>query len=147
MNTIEIMETTKFEIGLWEFQSEFGRFVHKDGSEFFVDNRLNKLLTILLVKKETIIKRQELIDFVWDQVQVNEESLTKAIADLRKLMKEKEISDIEINTIRNIGYRLHLNEFQKTTPSKSLFKILYKSAFYFFLISAFLIMFIRAIRY
>ena len=134
-------------IGQWSFYPEFGRFLNQQGIEFFLDNRLNKLLQILIDKKETIVKRKEIIDYVWGEVIVNEENLTKGIFDLRKLLQEKEVSAIEIKTIRNIGYRLSIKKDKKNPTSKPVLRLVLKSLLYFFLISSFLIMFIRAIRY
>ena len=132
-------------IGKWWYDQEYGRFTDFEEQEFFLDNRLNKLLMLLVEKEGTILKREELLDKVWQEVHVNEESLTKGIFDLRKVLKEKEVSAIEILTIRNIGYRLKIEE-QNPRKNKGL-RLLLKATLYFIAIISFAIMFIRAIRY
>lgn len=133
------------QIGKWSYDPEYGRFIHLDGREFFLDNRLNKLLKLLLEQKEKILKRGVIIDLVWKDVQVNEESLTKGIFDLRKVLKEKGVTEIEILTIRNIGYRLRITE--APPRNKRIFRLLLKAAVYFIAFLSFAILFIRAIRY
>lgn len=132
-------------IGNWMFYPDHGRFINKAGHEFFLDKRLNSLLIFLIKRQESVVKRNEIIEHVWSDVQVNEENLTKGIFDLRRLLKHQEIDEIEINTIRNVGYRLRINKTEMANKPYS--KLLIKSVMYFLLIASFLIMFIRAIRY
>jgi len=137
---------TMGQIGKWSYDPEYGRFMHVvEGREFFLDNRLNKLLKLLLEQKETILKRSEMLELVWKDVQVNEENLTKGIFDLRKVLKEQGVTEIEILTIRNIGYRLQIKEVP--LPKKQMLSLLLKAALYFIAILSFAILFIRAIRY
>ena len=145
MKSISYNEIPNVKFGPWTFYPKFGRFLNHNGKEFFIDNRLNKLLTLLIERNGSIVERDELIENVWNEVQVNEENLTKGIFDLRKLLKENEITEIEITTIRNVGYRLQINN--RETKSKKITRRLLKSAVYFIFIISFVIMFIRAIRY
>lgn len=133
------------EIGRWVYKPEYGRFKNQKGNEFFLEKRLNKLLRLLIERKETIIKRSELLELVWKDVQVNEESLTKGVFDLRKLLKKEGVTEIEITTIRNIGYRLHIIEDQ--SKESRLLKWVLKTAIYCLVLISFAIVIIRAIRY
>jgi len=133
------------EIGRWIYKPEYGRFKDRKGNEFFLEKRLNKLLRLLIERKETIIKRSELLELVWKDVQVNEESLTKGVFDLRKLLKKEGVTEIEITTIRNIGYRLHIIEDQ--SKESRLLKWVLKTAIYCLVLISFAIVIIRAIRY
>ena len=146
MNTEGKERMPKVEIGEWIYYPDFGRLMSQNGQEHFLDNRLNKLLGFLLQNKATIVTRGEILESVWAEVRVNEESLTKGIFDLRKFLKEKQIMGVEIETIRNVGYRLSV---QKRTGKsrKSILKLAAKSILFLFLILGFLIMLIRAINY
>ncbi len=39
---------TKFELGNWTYDAAFGSFMDKAGEEFFLDQRLNQLLLMLI---------------------------------------------------------------------------------------------------
>lgn len=136
------------EIGRWIYKPEYGRFKDQKGNEFFLEKRLNKLLRLLVERKETIIKRSDLIELVWKDVQVNEESLTKGVFDLRKVLKKQGVTEIEISTIRNIGYQLHIIEVIEGQSKESrLLKLVLKTAIYCLVLISFAIVIIRAIRY
>ncbi len=145
MNTIKTTDPQEIVIGDWKYHKEFGRMINKDEVSFYVEKRLNKLLQILIEHQGTIIKRDQIIDYVWSEVHVNEENLTKGVFDLRKLLKKQGIDEIEIVTIRNIGYQLNIKEGEK--KERVFLKLALKAAFYLFIGISFLIIFIRAIRY
>ena len=132
-------------IANWTYDPTFGRFLSNDGEEFFLEKRLNNLMSCLIDNRGSIVKRHDIIDFAWQDVQVNEENLTKGIFDLRKLLKQKGITEVEIETIRNIGYRL--NFLKAEIPARSMKNWMLKSALYLFLFLSLVIMLIRAIRY
>ena len=141
------MEPTK--IDNWIFDPTHDRFINQDKQELFIEPRLSRILSVLIQKKGEIIRREEIIDAVWNDVYVNDESLTKGIFDLRKWLKKNGLYQIEIETIRAIGYRLNIKELQtveKNTP-KSVGKVILKGAFYLLIIMSFLIMLIRAVQY
>jgi len=141
-------DSSKLRIGAWTYYPDFGRFINQEGLEYFLDNRLNKLLNLLLKRNASIVKRGEIIESVWSEVQVNEENLTKGVFDLRKFLKEKEIDGVEIETIRNVGYRLNTKPQTVLVPkSKPILKFALKSLVYMVLIIGFLIILIRAIQY
>lgn len=141
------LQQSGLEIGKWTFYAEFGRFVNRQGDEFFIDNRLTRLLQFLLERKDLIVRRNEIIEHVWKEVYVSEDSLTKGIFDLRKSLKEKDITEIEISTIRNKGYRLIINGDTPKTKIKPTYKLFLNILVYFLVISSFLILLVRAIRY
>ena len=71
----------------------------------------------LLNANGSVVRR--LIDAVWRDVQVNEESLTKGIFDLRRFCEEKAMTQIEIRTIRNVGYQLKVDIAPRSTIDAS----------------------------
>jgi len=136
---------TEFEIGSWTFNPEYRRFSSRKDKEFFLEERLSKLFIVLFEQKGMIVKRDVLIETVWKEVRVNEESLTKGIFDLRKILVENKIP-LKIKTIRNLGYQLKINE-RALAEKPNYVKPLLKFLFYLFAILGFSIMLIRAIKY
>ncbi len=136
---------TQQKLGNWIFDPALNRFSTRQGEEFFIETRLKKLLLFLLLHKNTIVKRADIIDYVWKEVAVNEESLTKAVFDLRKLLKEKGISALHIETIKHVGYRATLSESPKAQQRPMKWAI--KAGLYLLAGSAFLVILIRAMRY
>ena len=136
---------TEIEIGKWTYHKEFGRLSNQRGIEYYIEKRLNKLFQILIENRESIVKRDEIIEYVWNEVLVNEENLTKGVFDLRRLLKKQGLNEIEIVTIRNIGYQLKIKE--EESKKRLIIKKLLKASIYVFMILSFMIMFIRAIRY
>ncbi len=139
---------TETEVGKWEYESDFGRFIDHSGNEEFLDKRLNRLLSYLVENANSIVKREQIIEHVWNDVQVNEENLTKGIFDLRKFLKDKGINEIEIETIRNVGYRLITSHelSKKKSPKRELNWVAKSMIFTFFALTIVIIL-IRAINY
>lgn len=135
-------------LGVWKIYPDLSCLSNDKGEELYLEPRLMKLLSVLLQQKNEILKREELIHQVWEETLVNEESLTKAIFDLRKFMKMHFPTSAKILTIRKIGYKLILME---AMPEKSrlhrLTGKLLRAALYLFLAFAIFVILIRAINY
>ena len=91
-------------------------FENTSGDELFLQPRLMKLLLVLTAKSNRVVHKDELISQVWDDVIVGDESLSKAVFDLRKFLNENFKEPPMITTIRKVGYRL---EFRTEVPIKS----------------------------
>tara|TARA_Y100000588_G_scaffold394158_1_gene513173 strand:- start:823 stop:1089 length:267 start_codon:yes stop_codon:yes gene_type:complete len=83
----------------------------------------------------------------WGDVEVNEESLTKGIFDLRKFFKEGGMTRVEIETIRNVGYRLRVDETPRTSAGRRVSVLVLKVVLSIFLFLSFLSILVRAFRY
>ena len=142
-------EQRLIKIGTWIYNPGFGRFINKNQRELFLESRLHKIFNLLFEKRNCIVTRQEVINIVWKDVQVNEESLTKGVFDLRNFFKSNEIHQIKIETIRNIGYRLVFEEDEMPLVplGNTLWKKIFKASLYLVGAFLFIIMLIRAIRY
>lgn len=79
-------------------------------SELLLKPRLMRLLDYFIQHPNKIITKDELLDYVWDGRMVTENLLTKSISELRKLLKENFEEAIQIETLRNVGYRLQITE-------------------------------------
>lgn len=74
-------------------------------TEFTVKPRLMKLLEFFLLNNNEIVTREAILDYVWEDRIVTENLLTKSISELRKLLEEHFQDELQIETIRNVGYR------------------------------------------
>lgn len=70
-----------------------------------VEPRLIKLLCMLAAEAGQVVDRQRLIDALWPRVIVNENSLNRAVSDLRKALQNHNHSWIQ--TVPKRGYRLN----------------------------------------
>jgi Tol biopolymer transport system component/DNA-binding winged helix-turn-helix (wHTH) protein len=65
-----------------------------------------EVLVVLAASEGDAVTREELLDSVWSDVTVNEEVLTRAVADLRKVLDDDARRPRYIETIPKRGYRL-----------------------------------------
>lgn len=70
-----------------------------------LEPRLMKLLCLLAADAGRVVERQQLIDALWPRVVVNDNSLNRAVSDLRKALQTSD-GHIWIQTIPKRGYRL-----------------------------------------
>ena len=115
--------------------------------EIFIEPRLMRLLGVLHKNANSIVNKQEIMDLVWQNVVVNEESLPRAILDLKRVLNARFSDPPEIETIRKVGYRLVLNQGIKQTGTKNSIPLVGKSVLIIIAIFLFIIMLIRAINY
>lgn len=92
----------------WKFSSIYGITKSPKGKALLIEPRLSKLLYFLSYNVNTNVSRNYLVNNIWADTIVNEESLTRAVSDLRKLLSENYQDSINIETIRGRGYKLSL---------------------------------------
>lgn len=80
------------------------RRVLKNGQDLYIANKIIDLLELFLEKKDTIIKKDMIIDKLWDYgEEYSEGSIRVYINNLKKLLgKEK------IKNIKGVGYKIEL---------------------------------------
>jgi len=100
--------TTPFKVDNWWIDPSDNQARHIDsGLIRSLEPRLMRLLCALATSPRRVIDRDSLIESVWPRVIVNENSLTRAISDLRKALQTEEISGKAlIETVPKRGYRL-----------------------------------------
>lgn len=86
--------------------------VYKNGEEIFLSAMEYRLLLTLATKKGEILKREELLDSIWDigGEFINDNTLTVYIKRLREKIEDDPQNPRCIETIRGIGYRGLSNE-------------------------------------
>lgn len=95
-------------VGDWEIQPELNRLQHRHSARCRqLEPRLIHLLCYLAANVDRVLTRDELIRELWPHVIVNENSLTRAISELRKQLAIDASSErAYIETIPKKGYRL-----------------------------------------
>jgi DNA-binding winged helix-turn-helix (wHTH) protein len=76
------------------------------GAKHRLEPRLMHLLCILASAPGTVFTRDQLIRMIWPRVVVTENSLTRAVSELRKILEFKGSDRAIIHTIPKTGYRL-----------------------------------------
>jgi len=130
------------------FDHQKGSITKNNGEEIFMEKRLKEFFSILLSNENNVVTRSELMTFVWKDVIVSEESISKAVSDLRRFLINNKIENIKIVTISKLGYKLEIEaaidiEQRKINYSKKVLKIIG----YIVGIIVLLIILIRAMRY
>ena len=126
----------------WKTDLHHSSLTNLKGQEIFVEPRLLKLWDYLCANPNKVITRNELIEHVWKDVIVSEESLSKAIFDLRKFLAGHFIHVPEIMTIRKVGYKLVV-----VRPKHRLLRIAVKTLVAIFAFAVTFIILVRALRY
>ncbi|MEQ8953144.1 MAG: winged helix-turn-helix domain-containing protein [Gammaproteobacteria bacterium] len=97
----------EFRLGQWCVQPQLNRLQHRSGIERQLEPRLMHLLCLLAGNPDRVLTRDELVAEIWPRVIVNENSLTRAVSELRKqLLVAGQDNPVFIETIPKRGYRL-----------------------------------------
>ena len=98
----------EFSLGEWRVLPQLNRIRYScTNEERQLEPRLIKLLCFLGANEERVLSREELVQELWPQVVVNENSLTRAISELRKQLHSQDSrAPNYIETIPKRGYRL-----------------------------------------
>ncbi len=94
-----------FRINSYLIQPALNR-ITVEGKTSQVEPRLIQILICLASQPGRVVSRQELIKKIWPDSIVCEESLTKAISSLRRILRDQPSDPTVIETIRKGGYRL-----------------------------------------
>ncbi len=97
-----------FQLGEWQVDPALNLMVDRQTDEQrHLEPRLMKLLCFLAANQGTVVSRDELVALLWPRVIVNENSLTRAISELRKQLDAPATPARKaVQTIPKRGYRL-----------------------------------------
>lgn len=109
-----ITDEGAFQLGPWQVEPRRNRIAIRDDETGAVtvartlEPRLMRLLCHLASRPGEVFEREELIAILWPRVVVNENSLTRAVSDLRRILQPplSTGSPRPIETIPKTGYRL-----------------------------------------
>lgn len=127
MNKNKTYDLISFQSSMFDHQK--GSITKNNGEEIFMEKRLKEFFSILLSHENNVVTRSELMTFVWKDVIVSEESISKAVSDLRRFLINNKIENIKIVTISKLGYKLEIEaaidiEQRKINYSKKVLKII-----------------------
>jgi len=77
----------------------------KAGEALAVEPKAFRVLLFLLRNPQKLIRKEELLDAVWGETAVQENSLTRSIALLRRLLGDESRNPRYIETVATVGYR------------------------------------------
>ena len=77
----------------------------RDGDAVDLSPRLVEILTAIIEKNGEIVTKDELLDRFWPGVNISENTLTRAIADIRKALGEQASEPQYIQTLARRGFR------------------------------------------
>lgn len=120
---LKITMTTPFRVDHWLISPSDNQARHlNNGETRSLEPRLMRLLCALASSPQQVIERDSLIDIVWPRVIVNENSLTRAVSDLRKALQTADMAGKKlIETVPKRGYRLMADvEILTTSPAEVL---------------------------
>jgi TolB-like protein/Tfp pilus assembly protein PilF len=108
-----VFRFAEFEVREREFS------VIKAGAVLPVEPKAFRVLLILLRNPQKLITKEELLNAVWGDAAVTENSLTRSIALLRRLLGDESRSPRYIETVPTVGYRfLCLVDVSEEDPDK-----------------------------
>jgi eukaryotic-like serine/threonine-protein kinase len=93
----------QFEVDDREFR------LSEDGTPVQVEPKVLRLLVYLIENRNRLVRKQELLDAVWQDAMVTENALTRAIGLLRKALSENSQVPRYIETVPTAGYRFIAN--------------------------------------
>lgn len=97
--------TEAFDLG--EFRVEPQRHVITGPSgETIVEPKIMAVLLLLAQKQGQVVTRSEFLDTVWSREYSGDESLTRSISQLRKILCGPGTDSVRIETVTKTGYRL-----------------------------------------
>lgn len=135
--------------GSWSIDAELGLLTDESGIEKRLEPRLSKLMFLLLSNLGKFVSRRELIDEMWPDTVVTEQSLTRAVADLRKFLRLNYRVPPVIETASKQGYRMSyaaLDEMSDSATGSSFWKVL-RLIGYGFVALVLLVLIVRGLNY
>lgn len=90
--------------------------VQRRGEWLELEPKAIRVLLYLLDNHERVVPKDELIEKVWDGVEVTDNALTRVVGQLRKALGDEAKNSRYIETIPTIGYRF-IGELQAAEPA------------------------------
>ncbi|TDR22642.1 winged helix-turn-helix domain-containing protein [Marinicella litoralis] len=92
-------------IGEWRYHPDNG-LLKNNNNEVRLSTQLNLVLSLLIEHAPNVVTRQQFLDHVWHDKYVNEDALSRTIAELRKILGDSASQAKYIKTIPKKGYQL-----------------------------------------
>ena len=89
----------------WTISPQSLTIAHPQKGEFRVQNKVMQVLICLLEADNQVVNKQTLLDQVWQDTAITENSLNQAISELRKVFSDSRSMPQFIETVPRKGYR------------------------------------------
>ncbi|WP_257388622.1 winged helix-turn-helix domain-containing protein, partial [Tahibacter caeni] len=97
--------SARFRLGGWLVDATNHELIAASG-RVRLQPRQMQLLLRLAREPDTLLRREQLLGDVWEGRYVNDEALSRAIAELRQLLDDDPRAPRYIETVPRLGYRL-----------------------------------------
>jgi DNA-binding winged helix-turn-helix (wHTH) protein len=94
-----------FRLGPWLVEPMANR-ISQDGATIRLELKAMDLLVCLADRAGEVVMRQEIVDRVWASNFISDNTLTRAVAELRNALDDDAMNPSFIETIHRRGYRL-----------------------------------------
>lgn len=102
---MERLPTTKLRIGDWCVNPASGEILRK-GETTRLEVRAMRLLVCLAERAGEVVSIDELLNQVWPEVVVSQDSVYQAVTSLRRVLGDDAKQPIYIETVPRLGYRM-----------------------------------------
>lgn len=104
------MKSRSFHIGDVVFDPDLRKLSYKDGRSAQLRNKSKEVLVHLLESRNCTLSKANILNAVWSDVTVSDESLVQCIADIRRIVGKDAHQIVE--TVPRKGYRINIAEAQ-----------------------------------
>ncbi|MDC8015776.1 winged helix-turn-helix domain-containing protein [Tahibacter soli] len=102
---MSVINAAAFRLGAWRIDPTSHELVASE-RRVRLQPKLMQLLLRLAREPGSVVRREQLLDDVWEGRDVNDEVLSRAIAELRQLLEDDPRTPRYIETLPKLGYRL-----------------------------------------
>src|SRR5580765_6263187 len=97
--------TTTLRIGAWCVNPKSGQLA-RNGETARIDVRTMRLLLCLAERAGEVVSIDDLLNQVWSEVTVSQDSVYQAVASLRRLLGDDPKQPTYVATVPRLGYRM-----------------------------------------
>lgn len=119
IQTSPVSGNTIVNSGAWTIDTELGLLTDDGGGVKRLEPRLSRLMSLLIDNAGHFVSRAELTGKMWPDAVVTDQSLTRAVADLRKFLRANYQTPPVIETASKQGYRLTYPDRNETVARQT----------------------------
>lgn len=90
------------------------RRLRRDNEELALEAKSFRLLQFLIENREKVISKEEIFRVVWEETAVSDNALTRAIAQIRRVLEDDPKQPRFIETVQRVGYRFIASVIEET---------------------------------
>jgi Tol biopolymer transport system component len=101
---VRLDNESNYQFGDWEYDPVPAQLNFEEQS-IRLQPRLATLLSLFLANQGKVLTREQLVDALWGEKSINEDALSRCVAELRSILGDKSRDPIYIQTLPKKGYR------------------------------------------